>query len=110
MCKSVPRAKTTKPLPRKNIRAALDELADRCEPLAGMNLKDWYVITTHVDDQGDEIMSRFTRPGQMPWTDAGLLTFALQQDEHEWAEADVGTKNDEAKHDGKDDRAKSDGK
>jgi hypothetical protein len=59
-----------------------------------MTLKDWYVITTHVDAEGDEIMSRFTRTGQMPWTDAGLLTFALQQDEREWQDDDAASDED----------------
>ena len=74
---------------KAHIAAALEGVAALCEPLAGMRLKDWYVITTHADDSGEEIMSRFTRTGQMPWTDAGLLTFALQQDEREWAEDDA---------------------
>ncbi|MDX6285166.1 MAG: hypothetical protein QOG53_651 [Frankiales bacterium] len=71
---------------KTHLREALERLAELCEPLSGMQLKDWYVITTHTDDAGEEIMSRFTRTGQMPWIDAGLLTFALQQDEREWAE------------------------
>ena len=74
---------------KAHIQTALEGLADLCEPLAGMRLKDWYVITTHTDDDGEEIMSRFTRTGQVPWTDAGLLTFALQQDEREWAQDDA---------------------
>jgi hypothetical protein len=74
---------------RAHLRRALEALGEHSEPLKGMRLKDWYVITTHTDDSGEEIMSRFTRTGQMPWTDAGLLTFALQQDEREWAEDDA---------------------
>jgi len=59
-----------------------------------MQLKDWYVVTTHVDKGGEEILSRFTPTGQMPWIDAGLLTFALQQDEREWIEDDASSEDD----------------
>jgi hypothetical protein len=70
------------------LRTALEGLGEVCEPLRGMRLKHWYVITTHTDDKGEEIMSRFAKTDQAPWTDRGLLTFALQQDEREWAEDD----------------------
>lgn len=67
---------------------------DKCEPLSTMRLKDWYVVTTHTDGQGEEVLSRVTRHGQMPWTDAGLLTFALNEDRREWQEDDAPTDSD----------------
>jgi hypothetical protein len=73
---------------KAHLRAALQALAEHCEPLEGATLKDWYVITTHVLPDGEEVLSRFTRTGQPPWTDAGLLTFAAQEDEREWHEDD----------------------
>lgn len=72
-----------------HLQAALEGLPAVCEPLNGQTLKDWYVITVHLDSDGEETMSRFTRPNQPPWTDTGLLTFAAQQEQREWAEDDV---------------------
>lgn len=72
-----------------HLHAALEGLAEHCEPLADMQLKDWYVITTHTDADGEEVLSRFTRPKQMPWADRELLSFALESDRREWAEDDT---------------------
>lgn len=78
---------TEEPTPANlHIRAALEGLTDKCEPLAGMRLKHWYVIVTHIDEAGNEVLSRFSGPNQMRWTDAGLLTFALRSEERESAE------------------------
>lgn len=79
---------------QQHLQNALVELQTHCEPLAGLRLKNWYVITTHTDDDGEEILSRFTRPAQMPWTDVGLLTFALNEDRREWQEDDAPTGDD----------------
>jgi len=72
------------------LRATLQTLGEHTETLRGLPLKDWYVITTHITDDGDEILSRFTRTGQPPWVDTGLLKFALDSDLREWAEDDQG--------------------
>lgn len=79
---------------KAHIRDALEALVHHCEPLAGARLKDWYVITTHVDRDGEEILSRFTRTGQTPWTDLGLLRFAIQEGQREWAEDDAADESD----------------
>lgn len=71
------------------LAGALEQLAEVCPDLKNTRLKDWYVITTHLDEGGDETLSRFQKNQLAPWTCLGLLTFALDQERREWAEDDV---------------------
>lgn len=80
----------SEPTPAQSyLQGALSKLIDHSEPLAGMRLQDWYLITLHSDDAGEHILSRFNAPAQMPWTARGYLDFALEQERREWAEDDV---------------------
>jgi len=67
-----------------HLQEALNKVNELCAPIEGMTLQDWYVIATHRDKDGEEVHSRFTRFGQAPWTDAGLLSYSLESDKGDW--------------------------
>jgi hypothetical protein len=56
-------------LAKAHLQKALDAVGPLCEPLADATLTDWYVITVHRDQDGEEVLSRVSRPNQSPWTD-----------------------------------------